>query len=224
VPQETLDYRPNLEALRPHFVVYGDDWKSGVQSKVRDQVKETLVQWGGKLVDAALEGDDFVRFSDFDVNPKIQDAERGIALAIEAGVDLIVGVGGGSVMDMAKLIKAFYTAPEKSKELAKGELAICDSGVPMVLIPTTAGSGSEATHFAAIITCLMDILGIDSPECSASLLSCYLKAIDIEPDLAQIGAKSIKQRDFLSKQVNMQRMSNNPIGLTQAHINQIFSL
>ena len=64
------------------------------------------------------------------MNPKIEDAERGVALAIEAGVDLIVGVGGGSVMDMAKLIKAFYTAPEKSKELAKGELVMTDPSIP----------------------------------------------------------------------------------------------
>jgi phosphoenolpyruvate mutase len=51
LPQETLDYRPNLEALKPDIVVHGDDWKSGVQSKVRDQVIETLAQWGGRLVD-----------------------------------------------------------------------------------------------------------------------------------------------------------------------------
>jgi phosphoenolpyruvate phosphomutase len=51
VPQETLDYRPNLEALKPDIVVHGDDWKVGVQSKVRDQVIETLAQWGGKLID-----------------------------------------------------------------------------------------------------------------------------------------------------------------------------
>ena len=51
VPQETLDYRPNLQAIKPDIVVHGDDWKSGVQSKVRDQVIDTLAQWGGKLVD-----------------------------------------------------------------------------------------------------------------------------------------------------------------------------
>ena len=51
VPQETLDYRPNLESLKPEFVVHGDDWKTGVQSKVRDQVIETLAKWGGKLID-----------------------------------------------------------------------------------------------------------------------------------------------------------------------------
>ena len=51
VPQETLDYRPNLEAIEPEIVVHGDDWKTGVQSKVRDQVIETLAKWGGKLID-----------------------------------------------------------------------------------------------------------------------------------------------------------------------------
>ena len=51
VPQETLDYRPNLEKFRPEFVVHGDDWKTGVQAKVRDQVIEILSNWSGKLID-----------------------------------------------------------------------------------------------------------------------------------------------------------------------------
>ena len=108
--------------------------------------------------------DTVVHFSDFDVNPKIEDAERGVALAIEAGVDLIIGVGGGSVMDMAKLIKAFYTAPEKSKELAKGELEMTDPGIPWYWYPTTAGSGSEATHFAVVY------IGLDKYSLASQLL------------------------------------------------------
>ena len=51
VAQETHDYRPNLESLKPDIVVHGDDWKTGVQAKVRGQVIETLAQWGGKLID-----------------------------------------------------------------------------------------------------------------------------------------------------------------------------
>ena len=51
IPQETLDYRPNLEKLRPDIVVHGDDWKEGVQAKTRQQVIDTLAQWGGKLVE-----------------------------------------------------------------------------------------------------------------------------------------------------------------------------
>lgn len=51
VPQTTLDYRPNLEKLRPDFVVHGDDWKTGVQAEVRDQVVEVLAKWGGRVID-----------------------------------------------------------------------------------------------------------------------------------------------------------------------------
>jgi len=51
VPQETLDYVPNLEALRPDFVVHGDDWRTGVQQETRRRVIEALAGWGGELVE-----------------------------------------------------------------------------------------------------------------------------------------------------------------------------
>ncbi len=51
VSQETLDYRPNLEKLRPDYVVHGDDWKEGIQSSTRQLVIETLNQWNGILVE-----------------------------------------------------------------------------------------------------------------------------------------------------------------------------
>ncbi len=51
ISQDTLDYRPNLEKVKPDFVVHGDDWKEGVQSKVRQQVIDTLSKWGGELVE-----------------------------------------------------------------------------------------------------------------------------------------------------------------------------
>ena len=51
VPQETLDYVPNLTNLRPDFVVHGDDWKEGVQRKVRQSVIEIIAAWGGELIE-----------------------------------------------------------------------------------------------------------------------------------------------------------------------------
>lgn len=51
VAQTTLDYVPNLEALKPDYVVHGDDWKDGVQKRTRQRVVETLAQWGGELVE-----------------------------------------------------------------------------------------------------------------------------------------------------------------------------
>ena len=51
VTQETLDYVPNLRKYRPDFVVHGDDWREGVQRKVREDVISTLAEWGGELVE-----------------------------------------------------------------------------------------------------------------------------------------------------------------------------
>lgn len=51
VPQNTLDYVPNLELYKPDYVVHGDDWQDGVQRETRKRVIEALGQWGGKLVE-----------------------------------------------------------------------------------------------------------------------------------------------------------------------------
>ena len=51
VPQETLDYVPNLRAYRPDYVVHGDDWRSGVQAVTRQRVIDALAEWGGELVE-----------------------------------------------------------------------------------------------------------------------------------------------------------------------------
>ena len=51
IAQETLDYTDNLMKIKPDFVVHGDDWKTGVQSKVRLKVLNIIEQWGGKLIE-----------------------------------------------------------------------------------------------------------------------------------------------------------------------------
>ena len=51
IPQNELNYIPNLLKLKPDFVVHGTDWREGVQAKTRQGVIDTLAQWGGKLVE-----------------------------------------------------------------------------------------------------------------------------------------------------------------------------
>lgn len=51
IPQETLDYVPNLERERPDFVLHGDDWKTGVQAQTRQRIVDVLSKWGGKVID-----------------------------------------------------------------------------------------------------------------------------------------------------------------------------
>ncbi|WP_407414945.1 phosphoenolpyruvate mutase [Methanobrevibacter sp.] len=51
VPQDTLDYTTNLKKYMPDYVFHGDDWKEGVQSKIRQNVIDTLSEWGGELIE-----------------------------------------------------------------------------------------------------------------------------------------------------------------------------
>jgi len=51
IPQSTLDYSENLKALKPDYVVHGDDWKDGIQQQTRQIVIDTIAEWGGELVE-----------------------------------------------------------------------------------------------------------------------------------------------------------------------------
>jgi phosphoenolpyruvate phosphomutase len=51
IPQNTLDYTQNLLKLKPDYVVHGDDWKTGIQSAVRNKVINTLKEWGGEIIE-----------------------------------------------------------------------------------------------------------------------------------------------------------------------------
>lgn len=51
VPQTTLDYVPNLEKLKPDYVLHGDDWLHGVQKETRQRVIDCISKWGGKVID-----------------------------------------------------------------------------------------------------------------------------------------------------------------------------
>ena len=51
VTQDTYDYEPILRELKPDYLVHGDDWKVGIQSKMREKVINILQEWGGELVE-----------------------------------------------------------------------------------------------------------------------------------------------------------------------------
>ena len=58
VDQNTLSYKENLEKYHPDIVVHGDDWCSGFQKPIRDEVVSTLASYGGKLVEFPYSSDD----------------------------------------------------------------------------------------------------------------------------------------------------------------------
>ena len=74
-------------------------------------------------------------------------AAAGVEVFLSEGCDAIVAVGGGSIIDVAKCIKLYCRmSPDKNYLLQE----YTDSGVPIIAVPTTAGTGSESTRFAVI--------------------------------------------------------------------------
>ncbi|MDY4838231.1 MAG: phosphonoacetaldehyde reductase [Lachnospiraceae bacterium] len=88
-----------------------------------------------------------VRFSDFKSNPTYASVEHGVDVFCENGCDFIIAVGGGSAMDVAKCIKLFSNMDRRKNYLVQH---VTPNDIELMAIPTTAGSGSEATRFAVI--------------------------------------------------------------------------
>jgi alcohol dehydrogenase class IV len=88
-----------------------------------------------------------VVFNQFSSNPLYEDVCKGVNLFNANQCDAIVAVGGGSTMDVAKCIK-LYCKMDSSKNYLQQEYT--DSGVPLIAVPTTAGTGSESTRYAVI--------------------------------------------------------------------------
>lgn len=95
-----------------------------------------------------------VVFSDFTPNPLYEDVCKGIDLFQITKCDTIVAVGGGSAIDVAKCIKLAVLAEEGKAAiippLVSTRVACDSSKLPLIAIPTTAGTGSESTHNAVM--------------------------------------------------------------------------
>ncbi|HCK88534.1 MAG TPA: alcohol dehydrogenase [Erysipelotrichaceae bacterium] len=88
-----------------------------------------------------------VYFSDFQPNPLYESVVRGVQVFQENKCDAIIAVGGGSAMDVAKCIK-LYQNMDPAENYLKQEIVPND--IPLAAVPTTAGTGSEATRYAVI--------------------------------------------------------------------------
>ncbi len=105
---------------------------------------------GGATLDRCLASRSTVRFDGFEPNPKLEAVERGIQHFREFRPDIVVAFGGGTAIDLAKMIAVFANHEGSVRELVHGGVSIRGRDVPFVAIPTTAGTGSEATHFAVV--------------------------------------------------------------------------
>jgi alcohol dehydrogenase class IV len=90
------------------------------------------------------------RFFDFGSNPRIEDVTRGVQAFRAVQPQAVLAVGGGSALDMAKLVNAMARQDADPLDIVFGRASIRRPGVPLIAVPTTSGSGSEATHFGVV--------------------------------------------------------------------------
>lgn len=109
--------------------------KSGLYDKVNDSLKK-----------AGLETELFDKVSQ---NPLTTTASEGATYAKEKGCDVVVAIGGGSIMDCAKAIAFLAVNDGDVSDYIFGKKS-GDKALPLILIPTTCGTGSEGNGFAVL--------------------------------------------------------------------------
>jgi alcohol dehydrogenase class IV len=101
-------------------------------------------------------------FDDVEADPPSHVIERTIKLCLDCEIQLVISIGGGSALDTAKLVAYLAKTPDRLEDiygvgLAKGER------LPLLLAPTTAGTGSEVTPIAIVTTPTTEKKGVVSP-------------------------------------------------------------
>ena len=141
-----------LGIVRPLYVTDQGLIKCGVFSMVRQAM----------AADAEL-----ALFDETPANPTVEGVERALAVYRAAGCDGIVAVGGGSVIDTAKAVSLLARHPGPLVNYYGHPEKITSATAPLVAIPTTAGTGSEASHGAGIHPDSMSRSGAVSSPCLA---------------------------------------------------------
>ena len=125
------------------------------------------------LADAALHslqaaGIEVHVFSDVQADPPEAIVLAGVAQAQMFHVELIIGLGGGSSLDVAKLIAVLAPGHQELAQLY-GIGNVRGQRLPLVQLPTTAGTGSEVTHIAIVTTGATSKMGVVAPQLYADL-------------------------------------------------------
>ena len=98
----------------------------------------------------ALHGLEVERISSVTPNPTLEEVESAVARHRAFDPDLVITVGGGSVIDLAKAVRLLAAQEAQSRDVVTGLVEAIPARTPLVAIPTTSGTGSEVTHFAVV--------------------------------------------------------------------------
>ena len=106
--------------------------EAGVAAKVEEELKKANIE--------------YTLYSEIKPNPTIKNVLDGVEACKQSGADLIVAVGGGSSMDTAKGISIVMTNPDRSDIRSLNGLSnTVNKGMPVIAMPTTAGTAAEVT-------------------------------------------------------------------------------
>jgi len=108
------------------------------------------------------------QFADVLADPPEHVVEEALTLARQTDAELVIGLGGGSSMDVAKLVAVLTPSPQSLAEIY-GIGNVRGPRLPLVQIPTTAGTGSEVTNIAIVTTGATSKMGIVAPQLYADL-------------------------------------------------------
>jgi len=134
--QQLPEHIRELQAKRPLIVLDKQLAATGMKEQVVELLKKS--------------GMECQIFDKVDPEPKISLADEGAKLALKAKCDIVVGIGGGSAMDVAKAIAVMATNKGKAVDYL-GLNKVPGPGLPKIMIPTTAGTGSEVTFTSVFV-------------------------------------------------------------------------
>ena len=148
-----------LGCERPAIITEAGILKAGIADRVK-----TLAEEAGFAC---------VMYSGVEANPKDVNCEEGARIAREFGADSLIAVGGGSPIDCAKAVGVLLAHNADRIKPYEGKTAATKPQVPLIAIPTTAGTGSELT-FSAVITDTQNHykMTVKSPFTAAKLALC----------------------------------------------------
>ena len=134
--QKLPEHIGEFSASRPLIIMDKQLAATGLKGQVEDLLK-----------DGGLKGEIFARV---DPEPKISLADEGAKLARKAKCDLVVGIGGGSAMDVAKAVAVLAANNGKAVDYLWLN-RVPGPGLPKIMLPTTAGTGSEVTFTSVFV-------------------------------------------------------------------------
>lgn len=138
---------------RDNYIEF-DDWIRKAMAKkillVCDESILYMKDFNAHLAELKKIGIDMIRFRDFRSNPLYENIVNGVRLFREEKCEAIIAVGGGSAMDVAKGIKLYSSMKGDGRNGSFLVQEIVPNSIPFLAMPTTAGTGAEATRYAVI--------------------------------------------------------------------------